>query len=62
MLNLIIPGTEKEGVTHVYSTDASAGEKGVGAAVWKGMGKEDDEEEAVRSGSEGMHVPKGLGQ
>ena len=58
VLNLIIPGTEKEGVTHVYATDASAGEKGVGAAVWKGMGREDDEEEAVRSGVKGCTCPK----
>ena len=48
VLELIIIGIEKEGVTQAYATDASAGEEGVGVGVWKGVGEAGTEKERVQ--------------
>ena len=59
VLELIIVGIEKEGVTQAYATDASAGEEGVGVGVWKGVGETGTEKERVRCGVRGCTCPKG---
>ena len=58
VLELIIIGIEKEGVTQAYATDASAGEEGVGVGVWKGVGGTGSEKERVQWGVRGCTCPK----
>ena len=59
VLELVLVGVEKEGVTQTYATDASAGEEGVGVGVWKGVGGTGTEEERVRWGTRGCTCPPG---
>ena len=58
VLELIIIGIEKEGVTQAYATDASAGEEGVGVGVCKGVGGTGSEKERVQWGVRGCTCPK----